>query len=283
MTATLIDGKAIGLKVQAEVASDVAAFKSAYGRAPGLHVVLVGDDPASQVYVRNKERATLNAGMHGEVHRVAADASQATLLALVDKLNRDPEVDGILVQMPLPKQIDAETVIATIDPNKDVDGLTPTNAGLLVLGRSRLVPCTPLGCMRLLAEAQVKLEGKRAIVVGRSSLVGKPMAHLLLAENATVTLAHSRTRELGELIAQADVVVAAVGKDAVIRGEWVKPGAVLLDVGMNRNAQGKLCGDIEFEAARERASFITPVPGGVGPMTVAMLLSNTVKAAKLRS
>lgn len=282
MTAQLIDGKAIGQKVQDEVRTRVQEFSAARGRPPGLHVVLVGDDPASQVYVRNKERASQNLGMHGVVHRVPADTSQSALLALVDKLNRDPLVDGILVQMPLPRHIDAEAVIGTIAPHKDVDGLTPINAGLLVLGRPQLVPCTPLGCMRMLDEVGVELSGKRAVVVGRSSLVGKPMAHLLLAKHATVTLAHSRTRDLADVVSQADVVVAAVGKEAVVRGAWIKPGAVVLDVGMNRNAQGKLCGDVEFEVAKTRASFITPVPGGVGPMTVAMLLSNTLFAAALR-
>jgi methylenetetrahydrofolate dehydrogenase (NADP+)/methenyltetrahydrofolate cyclohydrolase len=284
MTAEIIDGRAIAEQVQNEVRARVALFVAKYGRAPGLHVVLVGDDPASHVYVRNKEQSTLKSGMHGVVHRLPADASQATLLALVDTLNRDSLVDGILVQMPLPKQIDADTVIASIDPQKDVDGLTPVNAGLLVLGRPRLVPCTPLGCLRLLDEVHCELAGKHAVVVGRSALVGKPMAHLLLSRNATVTvsIAHSHTRDLAGLIAQADVVVAAVGKEALVRGAWIKPGAVVIDVGMNRNALGKLCGDVEFEAASARAAFITPVPRGVGPMTVAMLLSNTLDAASGR-
>jgi len=282
MTAEIIDGRAIGEQVQAEVRERATAFAQQHGRPPGLHVVLVGDDPASHVYVRNKEQSSLKSGMHGAVHRLPADISQTALLALVDELNRDPHVDGILVQMPLPKHIDAEAVIGTIDPHKDVDGLTPVNAGLLVLGRPGLVPCTPLGCLRLLDHVHCQLEGKHAVVVGRSSLVGKPMAHLLLSRNATVSIAHSRTRDLAALVAQADVVVAAVGKEALVRGAWIKPGAVVIDVGMNRNAQGKLCGDVEFEAARERASFITPVPRGVGPMTVAMLLCNTLDAASRR-
>jgi methylenetetrahydrofolate dehydrogenase (NADP+)/methenyltetrahydrofolate cyclohydrolase len=284
MTAQIIDGRAIGEQVQNEVRARVALFVEKYGRAPGLHVVLVGDDPASQVYVRNKEQSTLKSGMHGVVHRLPGDAPQTTLLALVDALNRDPLVDGILVQMPLPKQIDADAVIASIDPQKDVDGLTPLSAGLLMLGRPRLVPCTPLGCLRLLDEVHCELAGKHAVVVGRSALVGKPMAHLLLLRDATVTvsIAHSRTRDLAGLIAQADVVVVAVGKEALVRGAWIKPGAVVIDVGMNRNALGKLCGDVEFEAASARASFITPVPRGVGPMTIAMLLSNTLDAASAR-
>jgi methylenetetrahydrofolate dehydrogenase (NADP+)/methenyltetrahydrofolate cyclohydrolase len=282
MTAAIIDGRASADRVQGEVRERVTAFVQQYGRPPGLHVVLVGDDPASHVYVRNKEQSSVKCGMHGAVHRLPTDASQSTLLALVEQLNRDPLVDGILVQMPLPKHIDAETVIGSIDARKDVDGLTPMNAGLLVLGRPGLVPCTPLGCMRLLDEVGCTLEGKHAVVIGRSSLVGKPMAHLLLARHATVTIAHSRTRDLPQVVAQADVVVAAVGKEALVRGAWIKPGAVVIDVGMNRNAEGKLCGDVEFEAARTKASFITPVPKGVGPMTVAMLLSNTLQAAAAR-
>ena len=205
------------------------------------------------------------------------------MVALVSQLNADATVDGILVQLPLPKQIDPNAVIDCIDAGKDVDGLTALNAGALALGRPRLVPCTPLGCMRLLAEVGCAVEGKRAIVVGRSNLVGKPIAQLLLARNATVTLAHSRTADLDRLVGESDIVVAAVGKEALIRGAWIKPGAVVIDVGTNRNADGKLCGDVEFAAAKERASFITPVPGGVGPMTIAMLLSNTVDAAFARS
>ncbi len=282
MTAQLIDGKAIAAKVRDEAKAQVAAFTQQHGRAPGLDVVLVGDDPASQVYVRNKERDSVQVGMRGTVHRLPADSSQAKLLALVAQLNADAAVDGILVQMPLPKQIDAETVIATIDPGKDVDGLTPVNAGLLCLGRPGLVPCTPMGCMRLLDEVGCNPAGKRAVVVGRSTLVGKPIAQLLLARHATVTIAHSRTADLAKVCAEADILVAAVGKEALVRGEWVKPGAVVIDVGINRGADGKLHGDVEFEGAKQRASWITPVPGGVGPMTIAMLLMNTVTAAKAR-
>jgi methylenetetrahydrofolate dehydrogenase (NADP+)/methenyltetrahydrofolate cyclohydrolase len=282
MTAQIIDGRSIGEQVQNQVRERVATFVAEHGRPPGLHVVLVGEDPASAVYVRNKEQSSLKVGMRGALHRLPADTSQAALLSLVARLNQDLEVDGILVQMPLPAQIDAETVIASIDPAKDVDGLTPVNAGLLVLGRPQLVPCTPLGCLRLLDEIHYDLQGKSALVIGRSSLVGKPMAHLLLSRHATVTIAHSRSRDLNALVAEADVVVAAVGKEAIVRGASIRPGAVVIDVGMNRNAQGKLCGDVEFEAAKERAAFITPVPRGVGPMTVAMLLENTLTAANAR-
>ncbi len=283
MTAQLIDGKFIAQKVQAEVTEQVAAFTQKHGRAPGLHVVLVGDDPASQVYVRNKERTSQQVGMRGAVHRRPATLSQEELLALVAELNRDSNVDGILVQMPLPKHIDAEAVIATIDPDKDVDGLTPENAGLLALGRPGHVPCTPFGCMRLLAEIGCNPEGKRAVVVGRSALVGKPIAQLLLAQNATVTIAHSRTQNLADVCREADILIAAVGKEALVRGDFVKPGAVVIDVGINRGADGKLRGDVEFEAAKRRASWITPVPGGVGPMTIGMLLKNTLAAAERRA
>jgi methylenetetrahydrofolate dehydrogenase (NADP+)/methenyltetrahydrofolate cyclohydrolase len=283
MVAQLIDGKALGKRVREQVQARAAAFAQRSGRKPGLEVVLVGDDPASQVYVRNKEKASVEAGMHGAVHRLPADSSQAQVIQLVQRLNADPAVDGILVQLPLPKQIDPDAVISCIDPGKDVDGLTPVNAGLLALGRSGLRPCTPHGCMLLLDETKIELEGKRAVVVGRSNLVGKPIAQMLLARNATVTLAHSRTRDLDAIVAEADVVVAAVGKRDLIRGAWIKPGAVVLDVGMNKRDDGKLCGDVEFEAAKQRAGFITPVPGGVGPMTIAMLLSNTVEAAEART
>jgi methylenetetrahydrofolate dehydrogenase (NADP+) / methenyltetrahydrofolate cyclohydrolase len=283
MTAQLIDGKAIAQKVQDEVTARVAAFVKQRGRAPGLDVVLVGDDPASQVYVRNKERTSQKVGMRGKLHTLPGDTSQAKLLELVARLNADTEVDGILVQMPLPSQIDSEAVIATIDPQKDVDGLTPISTGLLALGRPGLVPCTPLGCMRLLDEVGCDPKGKRAVVVGRSVLVGKPVAQLLLARHATVTIAHSRTRDLGRVVGEGEIVIAAVGKEALVRGEWIKPGAVVIDVGINRGADGKLHGDVEFAAAQQRASFITPVPGGVGPMTIAMLLSNTLDAAQARA
>jgi methylenetetrahydrofolate dehydrogenase (NADP+)/methenyltetrahydrofolate cyclohydrolase len=282
MTAQLIDGKQIAARVRAEVQERAAAFAKARGRKPGLEVVLVGDDPASHVYVNSKEKASNEAGIRGAVHRLPATAPQAEVVALVQQLNARDDVDGILVQLPLPKHIDSEAVIATVDPKKDVDGLTAINAGLLALGREGLRPCTPFGCMRLLDEVRCDPEGKRAVVVGRSNLVGKPIAQMLLARNATVTMAHSRTPDLGAVVAEADIVIAAAGKRDLIRGAWIKPGAVVIDVGTNRNDKGKLCGDVEFEAAKARASYITPVPGGVGPMTIAMLLSNTIDAANAR-
>lgn len=283
MSAQLIDGKAIAKAVRAEVAERAAAFAQRYSRKPGLEVILVGEDPASQVYVRNKERASNKVGIRGVVHRLPGDTPQADVAALVAQLNAKDDVDGILVQMPLPTQIEAPEVIGAIDVSKDVDGLTPANAGLLCLGREGLVPCTPLGCMRLLDEVGCDPKGKRAVVIGRSTLVGKPMAQLLLSRHATVTMAHSRTVDLSGLVADADIVVAAVGRRDLVKGAWIKPGAVVIDVGMNRNDAGQLCGDVEFEAAKERASHITPVPGGVGPMTIAMLLSNTVTAAEARA
>jgi methylenetetrahydrofolate dehydrogenase (NADP+)/methenyltetrahydrofolate cyclohydrolase len=283
MTAQLIDGKAIAKQVQAEAQQRTAAFAERYGRKPGLEVVLVGDDPGSQVYVRNKEKTSNQLGMRGAVHRLPADSSQAKVVELVRRLNADDGVDGILVQLPLPAQISADAVIDCIDASKDVDGLTAVSTGLLALGRPRLQPCTPLGCMRLLDEVGCDPRGKRAVVIGRSNLVGKPVAQMLLARHATVTIAHSRTADLDAVVAAADIVVAAVGKRDLIRGAWIKPGAVVLDVGMNRTDDGKLCGDVEFASAKERASFITPVPGGVGPMTIAMLLSNTVEAAYARA
>ena len=282
MTAQLIDGKEISAKVRQEVAAAAAAFTEARGRPPGLQVVLVGEDPASQVYVRNKEKQSLNAGFAGGVHRLDKDASEAQVLELVQRLNADPTVDGILVQMPLPAQISAGRVISTIDPDKDVDGLTAVNAGRLLLGQPGLRPCTPLGCMRLLSEVGCNPEGKRAVVIGRSDLVGKPIAHLLLQQNATVTIAHSRTQKLDEVVREADILVAAVGRTELVKGSWIKPGAVVLDVGINRGEDGKLRGDVEFSTAVEVASYITPVPRGVGPMTIAMLLQNTLNAAKSR-
>jgi len=245
-------------------------------------VVLVGDDPASHVYVRNKERAARDVGIDSVTHRLAAEASQAEVLALVDRLSADPQVDGILLQMPLPKGMDEKAVLDRIAPAKDVDGLHPWNAGLLASGRPALVPCTPQGCMRLLDEAGVELRGLHAVVVGRSILVGKPVAQLLLERHATVTIAHSRTHDLPGLCHSADVVIAAVGKARLIQGDWVKPGAVVIDVGTNRTEDGKLGFDVDFEAAKERARIITPVPGGVGPLTIAFLLSNTVVAGERR-
>ncbi len=282
MGAKVLDGKAISEKVRNEVAARVAAFEKKNGRKPGLEVVLVGDDPASHVYVRNKETASTKVGMRGAVHRMPADLSQDQLEALVAELNRRDDVDGILVQLPLPAHFDTARVIERIHPSKDVDGLTTLNAGLLASGLPGLRPCTPAGCMRLLAEAGCDPEGKRAVVIGRSNLVGKPIAQLLLAKNATVTMAHSKTRDLASVVGEADIVIAAVGRLALVKGAWIKPGAVVIDVGTNRGSDGKLAGDVEYAAAAERASWITPVPGGVGPMTIAMLLSNTVDAAEAR-
>lgn len=277
MTAVLIYGKAVAEQVRAQVRAEVARLTAA-GRQPGLAVILVGDDPASQVYVRNKEKACLELGMKSIFHRLPAETSQAELLSLVERLNADPEVHGLLVQMPLPKGLDADLVQRTIAPEKDVDGLHPVNAGNLFLGRPSLVPCTPAGVMELLRTTGIQLAGKEAVVVGRSAIVGKPMAELLLAEHATVTVCHSRTADLPGVCRRADVLVVAVGRKEMVKGDWIKPGAVVIDVGMNR-CEGKLYGDVDFASAREVAGFITPVPGGVGPMTIAMLMANTVKAA----
>ena len=278
----VLDGKAIAKRVRAEVSERAAAFESRAGRKAGLHVVLVGDDPASQVYVRNKERAARQCGLTGQVHRLPASTTQGELLRLVQRLNADSAIDGILVQLPLPPGLDAQAVVDALDPAKDVDGLTTANAGLLFDGRPGLRPCTPSGCMRLLQETGVDLSGKRALVIGRSALVGKPVAMMLLAANATVTMAHSRTVDLQARVRAAEVVVAAVGRPQMVRGEWIRPDAIVLDVGINRGEDGKLVGDVEYLAASQRAAWITPVPGGVGPMTIAMLLSNTLQAAEAR-
>ncbi|HET6340418.1 MAG TPA: bifunctional 5,10-methylenetetrahydrofolate dehydrogenase/5,10-methenyltetrahydrofolate cyclohydrolase [Polyangiales bacterium] len=282
MTAQLIDGKAIAAKVQREVSESVAAFQAEHGRVPALHAILVGDDPSSAIFVRNKERALAASGMTSQVMRLPATTSEAELVQHVRALNADENVDGILVQLPLPAAVDADHVIGAIDPRKDVDGITPFNAGLLASGRPALIPCTPLGCLRLLHEVQFNVAGKRVLVIGRGALVGRPIAHLLLTFNATVTIAHSQTTDLAELVKQADLVVAAAGQAGLVHGEWIKPGAVVLDAGLNRNAEGKLCGDVEHEAAKERASFITPVPGGIGPMTTVTLAVNTLAAARAR-
>lgn len=279
----ILDGKAIGAALRARVAGAAARFTAVAGRRPGLDVVLVGEDPASQVYVRNKARACEEAGMRGEVHRLAAETTQDELLSRVRALCASDAVDGVLVQLPLPKHVDERAVIEALDPARDVDGFHPANGGALVAGRPSLVPCTPLGCVRLLEHAKVELRGARALVVGRSNIVGKPMAMLLMQRDATVTIAHSRSRDLAGLCAEADVLVAAVGRAEMIRGEWVKPGATVIDVGINRGPDGKLLGDVAFAAARERAAWITPVPGGVGPMTIACLLENTVRAAWARA
>ena len=278
MSARLIDGKAIAQKLRLEIAARAAEFSAANGRAPGLQLVLAGDDPGSKHHVQSKARACQSVGIAGNVEELPGGIAQDELLARIYELNRAPEVDGILVQLPLPEHLDSASVIAAIDPAKDVDGLTPENAGLLVLGQPRFVPCTPFGCLRLLDEIGYELAGERALVIGRSNLVGKPLAQLLLSRHATVTLAHRQTIDLPELVGQADVLVSAAGRADLVLGEWLKPGAVVIDVGQNTDAAGKLCGDVQFAAACERASWITPVPGGVGPMTVAMLLWNTIEA-----
>lgn len=281
MSALLIDGKAVAARVREGVKVSVTELAQS-GVTPGLAVVLVGDDPASAVYVRSKTKAAKECGVRVFDHKLGAATSERELLDLVRRLNADTAVDGILVQLPLPKQIDPRRVTASISPLKDVDGLHPENVGLLCAGIPRFVACTPKGCMTLLAEAGATLAGARALVVGRSILVGKPMAMLLVNADATVTVAHSRTRDLREEVARADVLVAAMGRAEAIRGAWIKEGAVVIDVGMNRLSDGTLCGDVEFEAAKEKARAITPVPGGVGPMTIATLLANTVDSAKAR-
>jgi methylenetetrahydrofolate dehydrogenase (NADP+)/methenyltetrahydrofolate cyclohydrolase len=281
MAAILIDGKAVAARVRAEVQARVQAL-AAQGVVPRLDVVLVGDDPASQVYVRNKERAAAEVGIRGEIHRLPAGTPEADVLALLARLNADPEVDGVLVQTPYPRHIDPDRVAAAQDPARDVDGFHPVNLGRLLAGRPGLVACTPAGVMRLIDETGVDLKGLHAVVVGRSVTVGKPAALLLLERHATVTICHSRTTDLAAEVARADVVVAAVGRAGAVKGAWIKPGAIVIDVGINRTPDGKLVGDVEFEAAAARASFITPVPGGVGPMTVAYLLRNTVDAACAR-
>ena len=282
MTARIIDGKAAAATLRAAVGSEVERFRAAIGRVPGLAVVLVGEDPASAVYVRSKGKATREAGMASFEHKLPADTSEADLLALVGRLNADPAVDGILVQLPLPPQIDAAKVLALIDPAKDVDGFHVENVGRLAVGTQALVPCTPLGCLHLLKRELGDLTGLDAVVIGRSNIVGKPMAMLLLGESATVTIAHSRTRDLPALVRRADIVVAAVGRPEMVRGDWIKPGATVIDVGINR-IDGKLVGDVAFAEAAEVAGAITPVPGGVGPMTIAMLLRNTLVAAHRRA
>lgn len=287
--AAVIDGKAFAAGLRARIADVVPAFKSATGRAPGLAVVLVGDDPASAVYVGSKGKATVAAGMESFEYRLPADASQADVEALLTKLNGDEAVDGILLQLPLPSHLDEQAAVSTIDPDKDVDGLTPVSAGRLALGLDGLVPCTPYGCLLLLQDQLGDLSGKEAIVVGRSILVGKPMGQLLLGANCTVTMAHSRTRDLPEKVRAADIVVAAVGRAEMVKKEWIKPGAVVIDVGINRLAategarKGRLVGDVDYVGVAEVAGAVTPVPGGVGPMTIACLLRNTLVAAFRRA
>jgi methylenetetrahydrofolate dehydrogenase (NADP+) / methenyltetrahydrofolate cyclohydrolase len=281
MAARTIDGKAVAAAVRERVRVDVAAYEQEAGRAPVLATVIVGEDPASEIYVRNKHRACEEVGMRSVHHGLDAATSEADLLALVGRLGEDADVDGILVQLPVPAHIDPDAVVGALDPGKDVDGLTPLNAGLLAHGASGLVPCTPAGVIELLRHEGVELEGAEAVVVGRSKLVGIPVARLLLAANATVTACHSRTRDLDAACARADVLVAAVGVPRLLGAAAIKPGAVVIDVGMNRTEDG-LCGDVDFDAAAERAAAITPVPGGVGPMTIAMLLVNTLAAARSR-
>ena len=284
MTAAVIDGKAFAEGLRARVGTLAVAFEAKAGRKAGLAVVLVGEDPASQVYVRSKGKSTLEAGMNSFEHKLPADTSEADLLAVVAQLNDDPAVDGILVQLPLPAHMDEQKVIATIAPDKDVDGFHVINAGRLAVGQPGFVPCTPLGCLMLLKDRLGDLSGLDAVVIGRSNIVGKPMAQLLIAESCTVTVAHSRTRDLADVVRRADIVVAAVGRPEMVKGDWIKPGAVVIDVGINRVAgavEGKtrLVGDVDYASAAAVASAITPVPGGVGPMTIAVLLRNALVAA----
>jgi len=282
MPATVLDGKALAARIRGDLKLETEKL-AAEGIAPGLAVVLVGDDPASQIYVRNKTTACAQAGIQTFDHRLPATTSTGELLGLVSELNTDARVDGILIQLPLPSGIDARRVLFAVDPRKDVDGIHPENVGRLLMGEPRFVACTPFGVMKLIEEAHLALPGAQAVVVGRSNMVGKPMAALLLNANATVTVCHSKTRDLAAAVGRADLLVAAVGRPEMIRGEWIKTGAVVIDVGINRTAEGKLLGDVQYAPAAERAAAITPVPGGVGPMTIAMLLANTVTAARLRA
>jgi methylenetetrahydrofolate dehydrogenase (NADP+)/methenyltetrahydrofolate cyclohydrolase len=282
MSAKILDGKAVAARIRGELGEEVKLLRDR-GVEPGLAVVLVGDDPASQIYVRNKTTACAQVGIRTFDHRLPAATSKGELLALLAKLNADPLVDGILLQLPLPSGLDAREILPAVDPRKDVDGIHPDNLGHLVMGEPRFVACTPFGVMKLIEESGLSLGGADAVVVGRSNMVGKPMAALLTNANATVTLCHSRTRDLATVVARADLVVAAVGRAEMVRGDWIKPGAVVIDVGINRQESGKLLGDVEFAPAAARASAITPVPGGVGPMTIAMLLANTVTSARRRA
>jgi methylenetetrahydrofolate dehydrogenase (NADP+)/methenyltetrahydrofolate cyclohydrolase len=279
MSAQLIDGNALSQQLRRDVAARAQALK-ARGITPGLAVVLVGDNPASQVYVRNKVKACEDAGLHSVLEKYDASLSEVDLLTRVESLNQDPSIHGILVQLPLPAHIDAQKIIEAISPGKDVDGFHVASAGALMTGMPGFWPCTPYGCMKMLESIDYNLRGKHAVVIGRSNIVGKPMALMLLQQNATVTICHSATPNLKAMTLQADVIVAAVGKRNVLTADMVKPGAVVLDVGMNRNDEGKLCGDVDFEGVKQVASFITPVPGGVGPMTITMLLVNTLAAAE---
>ncbi len=281
MTAEIIDGKAFAARIRGQVAQHVERLKSGHDVTPGLAVVLVGEDPASQVYVRSKNKQTVEVGMNSYEHRLDADTSEADLLALIAQLNSDPAVHGILVQLPLPDHMNADSVINAIDPAKDVDGFHISNVGLLGTGQKSMVPCTPLGCLMMLRDTLGDLSGLDAVVLGRSNIVGKPMAQLLLGDSCTVTIAHSRTRNLAEVIGRADIVVAAVGRPEMVPGDWIKPGATVIDVGINRverDGKTRLIGDVDFDSVQKVAGAVTPVPGGVGPMTIACLLANTVTA-----
>jgi methylenetetrahydrofolate dehydrogenase (NADP+) / methenyltetrahydrofolate cyclohydrolase len=282
----IIDGKAVAAQVRAELAGKVEQLKSAHGFTPGLAVVLVGEDPASQVYVRNKGQQTREVGMNSVEHKLPAETSEAELLGLVESLNKNPEINGILVQLPLPKHVNAAKVLNAVDPMKDVDGFHPMNVGRLWIGEPALAPCTPIGSLILAKSVKESLSGLEAIIVGRSNIVGKPMAALLLRENCTVTVAHSRTKEIADVVRRADLVVAAVGVPEFVKGDWIKPGAIVIDVGINRvelpNGKTRLIGDVAYDEAAAVASAITPVPGGVGPMTIACLLKNTVQAAQMQ-
>lgn len=279
MTARIIDGKAIAQEVRAEWRARADALK-ARGITPGLAVIIVGEDPASKVYVANKVKACAELGLHSEHIALPADTSEADLLARIDALNKDPKIHGLLVQLPVPKHIDSNKVLLAIDPAKDVDGFHPVNVGALATGNMRFAPCTPYGCLKLLEKSGVSIEGKHAVVVGRSNIVGKPMALLLLQNNATVTICTSKTQDLAKHTRDADILVVATGRAKMIKGDMIKPGAAVIDVGMNRDENGKLCGDVDFESAKEVAGYITPVPGGVGPMTITMLVANTVQSAE---
>jgi methylenetetrahydrofolate dehydrogenase (NADP+) / methenyltetrahydrofolate cyclohydrolase len=278
--ASIIDGKTVAKEIQKQIKEEVEGLERRWGIAPGLAVVLVGDDPGSHIYVKNKEKACKEVGIKSYEHLLPATVSEKELLGLIHNLNKDKNINGILVQLPLPAHIRSERILDAVLPYKDVDGFHPVNQGTLLLGGDGFRPCTPMGIMRLLEAARCELKGKNAVVVGRSNIVGKPVALMLLEKHATVTICHSRTASLRDEVARGDILVVAIGKAGLVRGEWVKSGAVVIDVGVNRLPSGKLCGDVEFEIAKERASAITPVPGGVGPMTICMLLYNTLKAAK---
>lgn len=282
MSAVWMDGKALSKKIRGQILAETTALKE-QGITPGLAVIIVGEDPASQIYVRNKERACEECGFYSEKYALPAETTQEELLALIDKLNRDPKINGILCQMPVPRHISEEAVIGAIDAKKDVDAFHPVNVGKIMVGNFDFLPCTPAGAMELLDEYGIEIQGKNCVVIGRSNIVGKPMSMLLLHRHGTVTICHSRTQNLKEICANADILVAAVGKAGFVTADMVKEGAAVIDVGINRNAEGKVCGDVCTAEAAEKAAFITPVPGGVGPMTITMLMKNTLKAARLQN